>query len=62
LEDDFELLAIRPELGRLAGTKRRPTMRRFESGSHVVFYETVDSGILIGRILHKSMLPKKHGF
>jgi toxin ParE1/3/4 len=60
LEDDLDLLATKPGLGRLAGSKR-PGTRRFESGSHVVFYERTDVGILIGRILHKGMLPKKHG-
>jgi len=60
LEDDLDLLATKPAAGRLAGTKPRPDMRRFESGSHVVFYEATDGGILIGRILHKRMLPKKH--
>jgi toxin ParE1/3/4 len=58
LERDLELLASSPGLGRLAGTK---PWRRFESGSHVVFYELTATGILVGRILHKSMLPKKHG-
>lgn len=62
LEDDLELLAARPGLGRLAGIKQQPEVRRFELGSHVVFYEIVDNGILVGRILHKSMLLKKHDF
>jgi len=60
LERDFELLASNPRLGRAAGAKSAGA-RRFESGSHVVFYEMTDTGILIGRILHKRMLPKKHG-
>jgi toxin ParE1/3/4 len=61
LERDFEFLAANPRLGRLAGTKPGQSSRRFESGSHVVFYELTDTGILVGRILHKRMLPKKHG-
>jgi len=60
LEDDLELLATRPGLGRLAEIKLQPEVRRFESGSHVVFYEIIDSGIRVGRVLHKSMLLKKH--
>src|ERR1700722_8865604 len=60
LERDLELLASNTGLGRFAGTKQRPDVRRFESGSHVVFYKIVDSGIVIGRILHKKMLPKRH--
>ena len=61
LELDLELVSSKPGLGRLAGKRQSPQTRRFESGSHVVFYEVVHSGILIGRILHKTMLPKKHG-
>jgi toxin ParE1/3/4 len=61
LERDLELPAYKPGLGRSAGSKREPDMRRFESGSHIVFYEITDDGILIGRILHKRMLLKKHG-
>jgi toxin ParE1/3/4 len=44
MEHDLELLASNPGLGRFAGTRQRPDARRFESGSHVVFYEIVDSG------------------
>lgn len=61
LEGDLQLLATSPGLGRMAETKRRPGLRRFESGSHVVFYELIDNGIFIVRILHKSMLAKQHG-
>lgn len=39
-----------------------PEIRRMECGSHVIFYyEPVEGGILVGEILHKKMLPKKHG-
>jgi len=34
--------------------------RRIEHGSHVVFYREQGDEILIGRILHKSMLPYLH--
>jgi toxin ParE1/3/4 len=40
---------------------RKPGVRRVEHRSHVIFYELTDDGILIGRILHKNMLAKKHG-
>jgi plasmid stabilization system protein ParE len=33
-----------------------------EQGSHVVFYRKEAGGILVSRILHKSMLPEKHAF
>jgi toxin ParE1/3/4 len=59
LERDLELLASNPRLGRPAGTKRKPGVRRFESGSHIIFYELSDGGILIGRLLHKSMDVKR---
>jgi len=61
LEHDFEFLAANPGLGRMASSKPGQNLRRFESGSHVVFYELTDTGILVGRILHKNMLPKNHG-
>jgi hypothetical protein len=33
-----------------------------EEGSHVVFYWKEAGGILVSRILHKSMLPEIHAF
>lgn len=38
----------------------RPGLRRLEHGSHAVFYRQQCDGILISRILHQRMLPKKH--
>ena len=57
---DCELLASNPRLGRQHGSSL-PEIRRMESGSHVIFYEPVEDGILVGRILHKNELPKRHG-
>jgi len=34
-----------------------PGLRRIEQGRHVIFYQSLDSGIYIWRILHDSMLP-----
>lgn len=34
-----------------------PGLRRVEQGRHVIFYQPLDSGIYIWRILHDSMLP-----
>jgi plasmid stabilization system protein ParE len=35
-------------------------LRRQEHGKHVVFYRQERGGILVCRILHQRMLPKKH--
>ena len=40
----------------------RPGLRRFEKGSHILFYRRLEDGIFILRILHKSMLPELHSF
>ncbi len=61
LEDDFELLTSQPKLGRLAGTNLQPELRKFESGSHVVYYEITDECILIARNLHKRRLACRQG-
>ncbi len=31
-----------------------------EQGSHVIFYRQRSGGILISRVLHRSMLPERH--
>jgi plasmid stabilization system protein ParE len=38
----------------------RTGLRRIEQGSHVIFYRETPSGILIIRILHRSMLRGQH--
>jgi plasmid stabilization system protein ParE len=35
-------------------------LRRFEIGSHVVFYLVETGGILVVRVLHQQMLPSKN--
>jgi toxin ParE1/3/4 len=40
----------------------RPGLRRIEEGSHVIFFAMDDEGILIVRVLHKSMLPRRNRF
>jgi toxin ParE1/3/4 len=52
-------LADNPSLGRLC-EYFRPGLHRFEHRAHVVFYAKHHRGILIVRILHRSMLPEKH--
>ena len=48
LEETFGLLAERPHLGRIFHE-----YRRFEQESHIIFYRTRRSGILIVDILHQ---------
>ena len=57
---ECERLGGNPSLGRRYGNLM-PEMRRMECGSHVIYYESSEGGILVGRILHKRMLPKRHG-
>jgi toxin ParE1/3/4 len=56
LEDGFELLAMNPLIGRPCDSVRNG-LRRFEVGSHVVFYDSGTDCILIVRLLHRRMLP-----
>jgi toxin ParE1/3/4 len=37
-------------------------LHRLENGRHVIFYRQQPDGILIIRILHRSMLPHRHSF
>jgi len=53
LEDAIDLLLRFPEMGR-----RFRHYRRYDVGSHVVFYRPVPAGLRIVRILHKRMLPE----
>ena len=59
LEDAFDLLARNPSLG-CASDSIRAGLRRFEIGSHVVFYLPEPDGMLVVRVLHARMLPDKH--
>jgi toxin ParE1/3/4 len=59
LRDCVKRLSESPMLGRSCDFLR-PGYRRMEQGSHVIFYRQEGSGIVVGRILHKSMLPTKH--
>ena len=61
LEACCQRLANHPSLGRRCD-RVRPGLRRLETGSHVVFYRQEAGGILVSRVLHKSMLPEAHGF
>lgn len=59
LETFCRLLADNPTLGRRCEDVRRG-LRRMESGQHVVFYREAARGILVLRILHRRMLPKRY--
>ena len=61
LERCVEMLARNPCIGRPCDWIR-PGLHRFEQGRHVVFYRRVKDGILVVRILHRSMLPSRHSF
>ncbi|HEX3681172.1 MAG TPA: type II toxin-antitoxin system RelE/ParE family toxin [Bryobacteraceae bacterium] len=59
LETCCHRLAHNPGLGR-ACDEIRPGLRRMGQGKHVIFYRQHEGGILVSRILHHRMLPKKH--
>jgi toxin ParE1/3/4 len=53
LVDTSYVLAKHPSLGRPYSGKK-PTWRRFEYISHVIFYQPISSGVRIQRIVHQS--------
>lgn len=55
----FDHLMENPEVGRRV-EHLRTGLRRYEHGSHIVFYHVTDSGILIVRVLHYRMDVKRH--
>jgi toxin ParE1/3/4 len=59
LETCCQTLADNPGLGRPCD-EVRPGLRRHEHGKHVLFYGQEREGILVSRILHQRMLPKRH--
>ena len=59
LESCCQRLADLPSLGR-ACDDLRPGYFRMEHGRHVIFYRLVEGGVLVVRILHVRMLPKRH--
>lgn len=61
LRDCFQILADNPTLGRRCDSLHIG-LRRFEHGKHVVFYLSVPAEVLIVRVLHQQMLPKKRRF
>ena len=59
LDDCFKRLAHAPQIGRPCDGIRKG-YRRLEHARHVIFYRVDLDGIIIGRILHQSMLPGVH--
>jgi len=59
LDGCFHRIAEHPLLLGRACDDIRPGYRRAEQGSHVVFYKVDEKGLLIVRILHRKMLPKR---
>jgi toxin ParE1/3/4 len=59
LENACRQLAEKPLLGRPCD-EISAGLRRMEQGSHVIFYRQKSGGILVSRILHRSMLPGRH--
>ncbi|MGY6554302.1 MAG: type II toxin-antitoxin system RelE/ParE family toxin [Wenzhouxiangella sp.] len=55
----FDCLVENPGIGRRV-EHLRPELRRYEHGSHIVFYQVSDGGILIVRVLHYRMDVKRH--
>lgn len=54
LKDCFESLAANPQIGRRAEQLTKG-LRRFEHGSHIIFYLPNDDGIFVVRLLHYRM-------
>lgn len=59
LKECIELLSDNPNIGHSA-EDILPDYLRFPHESHVIFYKILSSSILVVRILHERMDPKKH--
>jgi toxin ParE1/3/4 len=57
-EDAFQKLAAFPDTGR--PIEERAGYFRHERGSHAIFYRKEPEGILIVRVLHQRMEPRRH--
>ncbi|MEX2499757.1 MAG: type II toxin-antitoxin system RelE/ParE family toxin [Wenzhouxiangellaceae bacterium] len=55
----FENLAENSAMGRRVEQLAKG-LRRFEHGSHIVFYVPVDDGVLVVRVLHYRMDARRH--
>lgn len=59
LESCCRRMVENPLLGRSCD-EIRAGLRRMEQGRHVIFYRLRGKGILVSRILHRSMMPGRH--
>ncbi|SDQ88801.1 toxin ParE1/3/4 [Rhizobiales bacterium GAS191] len=59
IQRSFEMLADDPRRGRNC-EDIRAGYRRFRTGSHFIFYRTLEDGVDIVRILHQSMDFEQH--
>jgi len=59
LEACFNRIVKAPGIGRSCD-RIWPGYRRIEHQKHVVLYRADRDGILIGRVLHRRMLPSRH--
>ena len=58
LADAFETLLVDPSIG--TPVDIRPGYRKLLSGSHVIYFRSIPSGIEIVRILHQAMDVRRH--
>jgi len=56
-----QMLADNPEAGPVCDDIRSG-LRRMERGRHVIFYRPDAKGVLISRVLHQGMLPRRYTF
>jgi toxin ParE1/3/4 len=59
MEKHFAILAENYAIGREAYDLTNG-LRRFNYGSHIIFYLIVDNGILVVRVLHQSVDFQRH--
>tara|TARA_R110000787_G_scaffold47549_3_gene114984 strand:- start:208 stop:507 length:300 start_codon:yes stop_codon:yes gene_type:complete len=55
----FDLISRNPGIGRNMD-RIRPGLRRYDRGSHLVFYMSGATGLLVVRVLHARQDPHRH--
>ena len=53
IKNCLQTIQQNPEIGRLE-TRVNPAVRRFDVERHVIFYDLIDTNILVVRIIHRS--------
>lgn len=59
IQECVRSIAESPRIGRLCNAVK-PECRCIEQGRHVIFYRQRSETVVISRILHQRMLPKRH--